>query len=339
MKFILVISAIGCLLFAGSAFSVKEERSFVKKEKLSEYSFFTGKLADLQPAEHVIPYLLNSSLFSNYAEKARFIVMPTGQSAIYNPDSSFEMPVGTVLIKNFYYPFDFRNPSKGRRIIETRLLIHEQDGWNALPYIWNDEQTEAFYDAAGDFRAVSYVDMKGKKIQTNYIIPNKNQCKGCHSSGDRLLPIGIAARHLNKAGQLEKWKAAGILSGMNEQAIPANSNWEDAQSASTDSRARSYLDINCGHCHKPSGAANTSGLFLDINSSGTALGILKTPVAAGRGSGNLSYDIVPGHPDKSILLYRMNTTDPGIAMPEIGREQIHREGLDLIREWIRDMKQ
>jgi hypothetical protein len=67
------------------------------------------------------------------------------------------------------------------------------------------------------------------------------------------------------------------------------------------------------------------------------LGILKSPVAAGRGSGNLQYDIVPGQPQNSILVFRMKALDPSIAMPEIGREQIHAEGVALIEEWIRKM--
>jgi len=80
-------------------------------------------------------------------------------------------------------------------------------------------------------------------------------------------------------------------------------------------------------------------LFLDIHEMNpTSLGIFKTPVAAGRGSGNLKVDIEPGHPNKSILIYRMNTTDPGFAMPEIGREQIHKEGVELISKWIKEMK-
>lgn len=65
---------------------------------------------------------------------------------------------------------------------------------------------------------------------------------------------------------------------------------------------------------------------------------MKSPVAAGRGAGNLHYAIVPGKPDQSILLYRMKTNDPGIAMPEIGREQLHREGIELISRWINQMK-
>ena len=79
--------------------------------------------------------------------------------------------------------------------------------------------------------------------------------------------------------------------------------------------------------------------FLDIKQTNpTVLGIYKTPVAAGRGSGGLKYDIVPGKPDQSILLYRMKTNDPGIAMPELGREQLHKEGIELISQWIKQIK-
>ncbi|KIC95733.1 SO2930 family diheme c-type cytochrome [Flavihumibacter solisilvae] len=347
MKTISTIFALVIFVILGVAFTAKQPSVSGKKEKLSEYGFFTGNLAELNPAEDVVPYQLNSSLFSNYAEKARFIKLPAGLTAQYNRDSVFGMPVGTILIKNFYYPADFRNPSKGRKILETRLLVHEQDGWNALPYIWNDEQTEAFYDVAGDVRKISYIDAGGKKVSTSYAIPNKNQCRGCHSNRDQLIPIGIAARHLNREytfadgtkNQLEYWQQKGMLTGLPSSGLPANSKWDEAGSGSVESRARAYLDINCGHCHQPNGAANTSGLMLDMHTSNpTALGIMKTPVAAGRGSGNLDYDIYPGHPDKSILVFRMNTTDPGIAMPEIGREQIHKEGVELVRQWIKGMK-
>lgn len=333
-------------IFSAAAISGKQPEAFQPMQKLSEYGFFTSRLADLVPAARVIPYDLNSALFSNYAEKSRFIVMPEGKQALYNADSAFEMPVGTILIKNFYFPADFRQPGKGRKILETRLLVNEPGGWNALPYIWNEEQTEAYYDVAGDNRQVQYTDSKGKKVKTSYIIPNKNQCKGCHSSGNRLLPIGISARHLNmdynyegkKENQLAFWERNKLLSGLPESNIPANSKWED-ESQPLEARARAYLDINCGHCHNPNGPANTSGLLLNIhNQNVTALGIMKSPVAAGRGAGNLHYAIVPGKPDQSILLFRMKTNDPGIAMPEIGREQIHKEGIELISRWINQMK-
>jgi hypothetical protein len=99
------------------------------------------------------------------------------------------------------------------------------------------------------------------------------------------------------------------------------------------------LDINCGHCHNPKGQAFTSGLFLDWKTQdSTALGFYKTPVAAGKGSGNLRFDIVKGKPSESILVYRMKSTDAGEMMPELSRKLIHTEGVELIKDWIKSMK-
>jgi uncharacterized repeat protein (TIGR03806 family) len=319
-----------------------------KKDKLSEYGFFVGPLRDLAPAADVLFYDVNTPLFSNYAEKLRFIKFPGEGVAVYNDSAGFDLPVGTILIKNFFYPNDFKNPSAGRNILETRLLVKQEKGWDAWPYIWNDEQTEAVYDPAGETRKVSYLDEKGKKRITSYAIPNKNQCKGCHAAGPSMVPIGINARQLNrnvvvgnqKENQLDSWIRAGKLSGLaSGKAAPALSVWNDPASGSLNDRARAYLDANCGHCHSSTGPASTSGLFLDIHESRPIhLGVNKTPVAAGRGAGDLAFDIVPGSPQKSILLFRMKTTDPAIAMPEIGREQIHAEGVALIEEWIREGK-
>ena len=100
-------------------------------------------------------------------------------------------------------------------------------------------------------------------------------------------------------------------------------------------RALSYLDINCGHCHNPSGSANTSGLHL-VSGAKTdiSLGIYKATVSAGAGTGGHTYSIVPGKPQESIMIYRMNSTDPAAMMPELGRTMVHLEGVELISKWI-----
>jgi uncharacterized repeat protein (TIGR03806 family) len=325
------------------AFTLIEQESFQRKEKLSEYNFFIGAIADLKPNIDLIPYSVNTPLFSNYAEKVRFIKFPEGSTARYSDSSSFEFPIGTVLIKTFYYPFDFRKPEKGTRILETRLLVHETKGWQAYPYTWNDEQTDAYYDPAGELMSITYVNSTGKKISAPYLIPNKNQCKGCHLKGDKMVPIGTTARQLNRnykigsetVNQLEYLREHKML-----DTLPANAPklavWNDASSGSLNDRARAYLDANCGHCHTSDGPANTSGLYLDIFEQDEGhLGVKKTPVAAGRGTGNLQFDIKPGDPENSILIFRMNTNDPAIAMPEIGREQVHEEAVVLLEEWIR----
>ncbi|GAA4466643.1 hypothetical protein GCM10023189_49070 [Nibrella saemangeumensis] len=318
------------------------------KEKLSEYGFFTGELVGQQPAPGIVPYRLNTPLFSDYAEKLRFVKLPAGQTVAYNATDVLAFPVGTTLIKTFYYPNDFRDPAKGRRLMETRLLMHEPSGWKALTYVWNDAQTDAFLEVAGDTKQVSYVFEDGKKRSHAYTIPNVNQCKGCHNREEKMMPIGPSARQLNgdltytgtSENQLLHWQKAGLLTGLpNLNDCPKAPVWNQPETGSLEARARIWLDINCAHCHNPKGPAMTSGLNLSVDETDpTALGIMKAPVAAGRGSGGRDFDIVPGKPDASILLFRMVSTDPGIMMPELGRKTTHKEGVDLVRAWIKGMK-
>src|SRR5688500_6530345 len=107
-----LLPVLACIIWL-LAFTFPGQSGFSRKEKLSEYNFFVGKLSDLKHADDLIPYAVNTPLFSNYAEKLRFVKFPTGQSAQYDDTSAFIFPEGTILIKNFYYPIDFRKPEKG----------------------------------------------------------------------------------------------------------------------------------------------------------------------------------------------------------------------------------
>ncbi|MCC6460191.1 MAG: hypothetical protein IT260_06955 [Saprospiraceae bacterium] len=317
------------------------------KTKLSDYGFFTGPMAQLQPAERVFPYEVNAPLFSDYAEKKRFLSLPAGASMGYRDSAAFDLPAGAVIIKNFIYTIDARHPEKGRRIVETRLLLRDAKGWKALEYIWNDEQTDATLDVAGASFPLNWVDEQGKKQQIQYVAPNLNQCKGCHSYDGQFVPIGVSARQLNRVedgeNQLVRWQRLGYLelpAAFDPALAPRLTDYRsELATAGAERSARAYLDANCGHCHNPHGPASTSGMFLDIyEQRPERLGVNKTPVAAGRGSGNRKFGLVPGKPEESILVYRMEHDDPGIRMPELGRQLEHREGVDLIKAWIRNMK-
>jgi len=313
------------------------------KQKLSDYGFFKQPLHLLQPEEGVVPYSINSQLFSDYAYKKRFLKIPENQKAVFHPSEVFEFPVGTVLIKNFYYPADFSKPDENIRILETRLLIHEESGWVALPYVWNDEQTEAYLEVAGKNIDVHWTHSDGQIKTISYSVPNVNQCKGCHLKGDVVTPIGPSARQLHKTvagkNQLMQWHEAGMLAELPDvQSFAALANYED-NNQSLDKRARAWLEINCAHCHRPDGPAKTSGLHLNASVTDRyELGIGKSPVAAGKGSGGRLYSIVPGKPDESILQYRIESTHPGIMMPEVGRKLVHEEGVALVRKWIEELK-
>ena len=321
--------------------------SSIGREKLSDYGFFVGALKEFSPAPDVIPYSLNSALFTDYAFKQRFVKIPPEAQVNYHAHDVLEFPAGTVLIKNFYYPADFRKPAENIRILETRLLINEAGTWRALPYIWNEEQTEAYLNVAGKNLDVTWTHYKGEKKNIKYSVPNMNQCKGCHLRGDKVMPIGPSARQLNgdyefKSGienQLTHWQNLNLITGLPAaNQIPKLVNFEK-QDELIDARARAWLEINCAHCHRADGPAKNSGLYLLASEKDlTKLGVGKAPVAAGKGSGGLLYSIVPGKPEESILQFRIESVHPGIMMPELGRSITHEEGVELVRKWIGEMK-
>ncbi len=163
-----------------------------------------------------------------------------------------------------------------------------------------------------------------------------------------MIPIGPKVRLLNhdfeykdgKANQLKKWTSLNMIKDLPDlTTLPHTPDYGDPIDGSIDERARAWIDINCAHCHRLGAPGETSGLFLNIEETDpTRLGVFKPPVAAGRGSGDRLHTIVPGEPKKSIMIYRMESTDPGIRMPELGRRLVHKEGVELVRNWIKGMK-
>ncbi len=316
-------------------------------EKLSDWNLYIGKLSHLKPNQGVIPYELNMPLFTDYASKSRFIWMPQGKSAEYKEEETFVFPLGTIISKTFYFQgASLGDSSVPNKLIETRLLINTSNGWVALPYIWDKDLQEARLEITGGKQNLIYKDSEGASHKLNYIIPNTNQCKGCHENQKQIQPIGPKARNLNipynyndgVENQLIKWKKIGYLSGLPDS-IEELRVFPNLTSSDISSRARGYLDVNCGHCHNPNGPANTSGLMLNYaETDRKKIGFCKTPVASGKGSGDLLYDIMPGRPNESILLYRMISNEPDIMMPELGRSIVHKEGIEIIRKWIESEK-
>jgi uncharacterized repeat protein (TIGR03806 family) len=292
--------------------------------QLSGFGFFEGG-AD-RPSTRLIPYELRNPLFSDYSEKQRFIHLPANARIETAADGKIAFPVGTALVKSFGYP----DESGKLRILETRLLLHRAEGWVALPYVWRADGKDADLRVGGTRLPVEFTH-QDKKMAISYAVPNKNQCKQCHSSSDAIMPIGPFAQNIvfPRKGDAEKL-------GIKPSRLEAR--WDDASSGTLDQRAHAYLRVNCGHCHAPKGSASNSGLFLDGSAKDlAAYGIGKRPVAAGRASGDLDFIVEPGKPDRSILIARMKSTDPGIAMPELGRATVHNEGISLLEEWVAAM--
>ncbi|MCI4566522.1 SO2930 family diheme c-type cytochrome [Lysobacter sp. CFH 32150] len=329
--------------------------------KLSDWHVVSADGKRLRLNTGVEPYALNTALFSDYAHKLRTLWLPPGTKAQYARDEAFDFPVGTIISKTFYYPRAEGSDAVLRvaeqsgesregldlgkmRLIETRLLVRRKEGWIALPYVWNAEQTEATLARAGDIVPLELREPGGDAQSIGYQVPDVNQCAGCHATDNStraIQPIGLRARHLNRddpwhprENQLARMAKLGRLDGLPASDIPRNARFDDAH-ASVEDRARAYLDVNCGHCHSAKGPADTSGLWLDAPTRDPIrLGLCKPPVAAGQGTGDHMFDIVPGRPNDSILVYRMDSLDPGAMMPEVGRATVHEEGVALIRDWI-----
>ena len=217
--------------------------------------------------------------------------------------------------------------------------------WKVMGYLWNNEQTDAIKHITGAKIPVTLLNDNGNKITTVYQVPNTNDCKRCHVSNGTLTPIGPKARNLNflregeTVNQLQQWAKIGMIDSLpSSDNIAVLPNWKDSKHFSLDQRARAYIDVNCAHCHNKTGDASNTGLFLEYEQTDmNHIGVMKAPVSAGGGAGGMNYDIIPGDAAHSIFAYRMNSTEPGTAMPELARSIIHKEGVQLIVEWINKM--
>ncbi len=336
-------------------------------EQLDAYGVLKSDGKTLTLQGNTMVYALASPLFTDYALKFRTITLPAGAHVGYKPEGVLDFPVGTIISKTFYYARDPQNsgawlktsvPAAGESIdlrqyqmVETRILQRDTDGsWQANTYVWNEAQTAASLRRIGLTVNNKLRDPATGDVQAlAYGVPNARQCQTCHATDSTvgqagIQPIGPTAKFLNfeygySAGKLNQLVRLGQLGSFD--ALPAdlasvarNVAYADAKSGTLEARARAYAEINCAHCHNRLGDARQSGLFLTLDASGSHLGLCKQHVAAGSGGGNLTFDIVPGKPEQSLLLTRLEATSGQAMMPRLGRTLVDKDGVQLLRNWI-----
>ncbi len=305
---------------------------------LSEYNFFEGSMNAQEPVLGVIPYEPISTLFTDYAKKKRFVWMPSDVQATYVADNKpLDFPVGTFLIKTFYY--NNVQPENNTRIIETRLMLRKVDNWHFADYIWNDDQSEATFSLAGSTTNVDFLE-NGIAKSTNYRIPSHAKCFTCHNSQSNPIPIGLKPQNLNNIypyaddsqNQLEKLIAEGYLEDNLPATINTVVNWSD-ETLPIDLRVRSYIDVNCAHCHSEFSYCDYRPMrfaFADTADE-TNLGVCVDPDSAIPGMTNI---VAPSLKERSVMYFRLNTEAQEDRMPLLGRTIIHEEAVALIGEWI-----
>jgi uncharacterized repeat protein (TIGR03806 family) len=317
-------------------------------ETLAEWHLFTNPVRQV-PATGVVPYEVISQLFADYASKRRFIFVPAGQKIAYSATDKWGFPVGTILVKTFSYLADARDPSKGERLLETRLLIHESNGWVPHTYVWNAEQTQAMLDTAGDVIDSRFIDSAGKTVTDAYTVPSENDCRTCHGKLGYTDTLGGRTLELDRdndygkgpENQIDHLTKLGLFDVTPPAAARRTHLVDPFGTAPLFDRVRSYFDGNCSQCHQPGNSPGSlSGLWLDYASTDPTSqakvnwGFCKQPASAGGATCGRQFDVVPGKPDDSIMICRMESQLAKVKMPPVGRNLVHAEAVGLLREWI-----
>jgi uncharacterized repeat protein (TIGR03806 family) len=333
--------------------------------KLSETGLFAST-KDLKPAPGLIPYSVNSQLWSDGAHKERYIAIPGDGKIAYNIHTypqpapgappGWGFPDGTVLVKTFFLDLEPGNPASRRRL-ETRLLQlqatagTEEIGdmyWQGYTYVWNDAQTDAeLLDAKGLDRTYTIKDAKvpGGSRQQTWHFPSRAECIGCHTLPAKFA-LGVNTLQLNRDhdyggvidNQLRTWEHLGLftkpLPALPEK-LPRLYNHEDAK-VDINQRARSYLHSNCSHCHMKWGGGNAEFQLLatmDLKD----LGIVNARANQGTFDIPDAKVLVPGDTAKSLMLARMKRRGLG-QMPHIASNVVDETGVKLIEDWIKQLK-
>jgi uncharacterized repeat protein (TIGR03806 family) len=317
-------------------------------ETLAEWHLFVDTVEQV-PTPRLVPYDVNAELFADYAFKRRFIYVPEDVHIGYEATEKWRLPVGTILVKTFSYPFDARDLTKGERLLETRLLIHESAGWATHTYVWDSAQTTARLEPSGDILAVNFVDAAGNDVSSNYVVPTEDECRQCHGKAPATNTLGGRTRQLDRdhdygngpENQIDHFDLLGLFERAPEPASSRQRLVDPFGTAPIGERARAYLDGNCAHCHQPDDAfGSLSGLWMDYastdpnNDSALHMGVCKKPTSAAGSTCGYLFDVVPGKPDESILICRLEATSPRMRMPPVGRTLVHEQGARLLRDWI-----
>ncbi|MCI0641594.1 MAG: PQQ-dependent sugar dehydrogenase [Gemmataceae bacterium] len=330
-------------------------------KKLSETGVFAST-KDHKVAPGLIPYTVNSQLWGDHAVKDRYLGIPgegqIGFDEITYPQPSpgstpgWRFPDGTVLVKTFSMEMERGNPLSRKRL-ETRLLHFQQfpgtqeygdQYWRGYTYVWNDEQTDAFLlDEKGADRLLK-IKVGGQVVEQNYRFPSRAECTLCHTNAAKFA-LGASTMQMNRdhdyggviANQLATLEHIGLFSKplpMPPGQLPKLPDFHD-NSLPVEQRARSYLHSNCAHCHIKWGGGNAE-FKLMATLPLKEMGIVNVPPAHGNFGVKDAKLLVPGYPEKSIVLHRMAMTGLG-RMPHISSRVVDDLAVRLVRDWIKEM--
>ncbi len=299
---------------------------------LSQTGAFSD-LATLTPHAGIVDYDVNLPFWSDRATKRRWFSIPNDTSTMqWSKDANWQFPDGQVWIKHFDIETEPGNALSKRRL-ETRFFVKNSGGAYGVTYRWRADQSDADLVADAGLEEV----LSGSQV---WKFPSRSECMTCHTPAAGYA-LSFHTRQLNRDGlfgeatqnQLSALADAGYFS--NE--LPAVSSLPkfpvlDDETESLESRARSYLAVNCASCHQPGGGGGGSfDLRAHVSTEGTGIvrGLLNNP------HGDLANRfIMPGDVIHSMAVTRMEGGGGLTRMPPIGNRVVDAAGVALIEEWI-----
>ena len=358
--------------FAGGGFhrivkAIQQVESRPFPRKLSETGLFAST-KDHLPAVGLIPYSVNAPLWSDGAEKERFIALPGDSQIEFDsvtyphgsayPDRGWRFPDGTVLVKTFSINTEDGSPASRQRL-ETRLLKYRKmpgnddeygaQYWSGYTYVWNADQTDAeLLDAGGLDRTLVIKDPStpGGERKQVWRFPSRAECALCHNMAPKYI-LGISTMQMNKdhdydghtENQLAVLERLGVFRDRLPKPpdeLPRLADYRN-KNADLNLRARSYLHANCAHCHRQWGGGNAE-FDLQASIPVSQTGTLNTRPGQGGFKLNDPRILVPGDPNRSMILERMKITSLG-RMPHIASKVIDADAVSLVGEWIASLNQ
>jgi uncharacterized repeat protein (TIGR03806 family) len=307
-------------------------------------------LPGLDVADYFVPFNLAQPFWSDNAYKQRWIALPNNgdrnaadEQIVFSPDSNWQFPVGTVLMKHFEMPLDENDPSVRERL-ETRFLVNGDDGnWYGLTYRWLPDLSDAVLLTTDETRYYTIQTATGGTRQQPWLYPSRDQCVSCHT-GDGGGPLGTRTHQLNSsieypdsgivANQLLTWSHLDMFDVSLTQADVDSylkaASLEDA-TASLELRSRSWLDSNCSYCHRPETgrAVFDARLTTPLENQSLINGIVADDFGIPG-----AHVITPGDPDSSIAWLRLAEVGGGNAMPPLAKALADQKAVEVIREWI-----
>jgi uncharacterized repeat protein (TIGR03806 family) len=311
--------------------------------KLSQTGVFRH-LADLEPADFLVPYTVNQSLWSDGAVKMRWFSLPASTVIGFSPDGEWKFPAGTVFVKNFALPADDTNPKVLRRL-ETRLLVRDTNDYvYGATYKWRADNSDADLVTNGFTEDITIRTAGGTRVQ-HWFYPGRQDCLTCHTpasggvlgvktrqlNGNFKYPGGVTDNQLRTLGHLGMFDA--VFDERRISRYARLSNLTNA-AAALEVRVRSYLDANCSQCHRPGGV----GAFFDTRFD-TPLpkqNIINGPVANQLGIVRANPGakvVVPGNLDRSVLFHRISIVGEN-QMPPLARNVVDSNAVLVVGKWI-----